>query len=72
VRAASRAGSDHTLLVIDFGLEVGHKLPPFRFEKWWLEKEISMSWSRRCGIPCVVNMTLWRFGILKPDSFGRS
>ena len=39
VRAASRAGSDHTLLVIDFCLEVDHKLPPFRFEKWWLERE---------------------------------
>ena len=33
VRSAPRASSDHTPLIIDFGLNVTQKPMPFRFEK---------------------------------------
>lgn len=53
VRAASRAGSDHVPLVIDFGIHARPKASPFRFEKWWLEVEgivelIEKIWSTPC------------------------
>ena len=53
VRSAPRASSDHTPLIIDFGLNVTQKPMPFRFEKWWLEREdfhelISKIWNTPC------------------------
>jgi len=36
VMSASRAGSDHAPLIINFGINSTPKHSSFRFEKWWL------------------------------------
>jgi exonuclease III len=53
VQALARTGSDHTPLLVTLGGENEHTQKPFRFEKWWLEKEecariISESWNKPC------------------------
>jgi hypothetical protein len=50
VQALARNGSDHTPLCINFGDNTPAGKKPFRFEKWWLEKEdciksVTNSWN---------------------------
>ena len=68
VTTASRAGSDHVPLVLNFGLNQEKKHTNFRFEKWWLEREdfhdlVRSLWK----IPCSFNNPLdtWQFKIRK-------
>jgi mannosylglycoprotein endo-beta-mannosidase len=53
VQALARTGSDHTPLLINLGVGRENIQKPFRFEKWWLEKEecariIFDSWNKPC------------------------
>ena len=66
VRSASRLGSDHVPLIMDFGLHQTKKDHLFRFEKWWLEHEdfydiVVDTWRKHC--PLTNPIEVWQFKI---------
>ena len=66
VKSASRAGSDHVPLVINFGINSTPKQSPFRFEKWWLLQPdfpvlVKKIWNPPCSLDN--SMDIWQFKI---------
>ena len=66
VLVASRAGSDHVPLIINFGLNHMPKTSPFRFEKWWLDRPefpelIRNIWSAPCSFENPLDT--WQFKV---------
>jgi hypothetical protein len=61
-----RVGSDHTLLIFDFGAFTAPLVKQFRFEKWWLNVEgfqqlVVKTWNSPCH--CQKSIDVWQYKI---------
>jgi hypothetical protein len=66
VRAISKSGSDHTALLIEFGLSSSPVQKLFRFEKWWLGEPkfvpfVTKSWTTSVPSSLTSAIDIWQF-----------